>query len=110
MKMLSVNLLNFSYPLVLSYIFGAQKNRLIETVLLSTHNICFGWEIRKLIFCYTLLTKGLVLRDEYILIQILLCMKRLKSFGQSDSLSNCIWGHLTHTGGKPRNYHEIVLT
>ena len=26
---------------------GAQKNRLIETVLLSTHNICFGREIRK---------------------------------------------------------------
>ena len=28
---------------------GAQKNRLIETVLLSTHNICFGLEMRKLI-------------------------------------------------------------
>ena len=26
---------------------GAQKNRLIETVLLSSNNICFGWEIRK---------------------------------------------------------------
>ena len=38
---------------------GAQKNRLIETVLLSTHNICFGWEIRKLTFHYTLLTKVL---------------------------------------------------
>ena len=38
---------------------GAQKNRLIETVLLSTHNICFGREIRKLFFCYILLTKGL---------------------------------------------------
>ena len=25
----------------LSICFGAQKNRLIETVLLSTHNICF---------------------------------------------------------------------
>ena len=49
----------FSYPLVLSYVLGAQKNRLIETVLLSTHNICFGWEIRKILFRYTLLTKGL---------------------------------------------------
>ena len=39
-----------------SYVLGAQKNRLIETVLLSTHNICFGWEIRKLNFRYTLLT------------------------------------------------------
>ena len=36
---------------------GAQKNRLIETVLLSTHNICFGWEIRKIFSCYTLLDK-----------------------------------------------------
>ena len=29
--------------------FGCSKE-LIETVLLSTHNICFGWEIRKLNF------------------------------------------------------------
>ena len=31
-------------------VMDAQKNHLIETVLLNTHNICFGWEIRKLIF------------------------------------------------------------
>ena len=37
-----VKLLIFSFPTVLTYILGAQKNRLIETVLLSTHNICFG--------------------------------------------------------------------
>ena len=29
---------------------GAQKNSLIETVLLSTNNIMFGWELRKLFF------------------------------------------------------------
>ena len=39
---------------------GVQKNRLIETVLLSTHNICFGWEMSKLLFCYALLAKGLI--------------------------------------------------
>ena len=39
---------------------GSQKNRLIETVLLSTHNIRFGLEI-KLFFCYALLTKVLEL-------------------------------------------------
>ena len=39
-----------SYPSVLTYVLVAQKNRLIETVLLSTRNIFFGWEIRKLIF------------------------------------------------------------
>ena len=27
---------------VFTYVLGAQKNRLIETVLLSTHNICFS--------------------------------------------------------------------
>ena len=43
---------------------GAQKNRLIETVLLSTHNICFGLAIRKkYFFWYALLTKVLILHD-----------------------------------------------
>ena len=33
----------FSYPSVLTYVLGAQKNSLIETVILSTQNlICFG--------------------------------------------------------------------
>ena len=27
--------------------FGCSKKHLIEFLLLSTHNICFGWEIRK---------------------------------------------------------------
>ena len=35
------------------------KKRLIETVLLSTHNICFCWEIRFFLFCSTLVTKGM---------------------------------------------------
>ena len=39
---------------------GAQKNRPIGTVLLSTHNVCFGCEIRKVIFSYALLSKGLL--------------------------------------------------
>ena len=38
----SVKMYIFSYPSVLTYVLGAQKKRLIETVLLSTHNICFG--------------------------------------------------------------------
>ena len=43
--------------------FGSFLNMfwgLIETTLLSTHNICFGWEIRKIIFSYTLLSGGLI--------------------------------------------------
>ena len=54
-KILNIKLGIFSNPSVWTYDLGAQKNRLIETVLLSTHNICFGWEIRKLIFWYDLL-------------------------------------------------------
>ena len=30
------------------YVAGAQKNNLIDTVLLSTHNKCFDWELRKM--------------------------------------------------------------
>ena len=60
-KKLSIKLSLFSYPLILTYVLGAQKNHLIETVLLSTHNICFGWEIRKIIFHYALLTRGMCL-------------------------------------------------
>ena len=44
----------FSFHSALTCVEGAQKNRLNETVLLSTHKICFGWEIRKLIFNETL--------------------------------------------------------
>ena len=44
-KELSIKLRIFFYPSVLSSVLGAQKNPLIETVLLSTHNIMFGWEI-----------------------------------------------------------------
>ena len=36
-----------------------KKNRLMETVLLRTHNICFGWEIRKMIFKLRPFFKGL---------------------------------------------------
>ena len=42
-----------SYPSVITYVMGAQKNCLFETVLSSTQNICFGWGIRKIIFNYT---------------------------------------------------------
>ena len=60
-KKVSVKLLIFSYPWFLAYVLGAQKNRLIEPVLLSTHNICFDRVIRKLFFCwYALLSKGMV--------------------------------------------------
>ena len=37
----------FPYLLVKTCIVGAQKSHLIETVLMSTHNICYGTKIRK---------------------------------------------------------------
>ena len=55
-KNLSVELRLFSYPLVLTCVLGAQKNRLIETVLLSTDNICFGRVITKINFNYAILS------------------------------------------------------
>ena len=48
----------FTYPFE-TCVLGAQKNRFMEMVLLSTHNICFGWEIIKIIISYTLLSWGL---------------------------------------------------
>ena len=41
-KNFSVKLAIFSFPSVLTYVLCAQKNRLIEMVLLSTSNIYFG--------------------------------------------------------------------
>ena len=35
-------IVNILLPIILAYVLGAQKNRLIETVLLSTHNIYLG--------------------------------------------------------------------
>ena len=52
---LSLKMLLFSYPSVLTYVVGAQKNHLIETALLSNHNICFGSEIRKKLGVRTLI-------------------------------------------------------
>ena len=46
-RFLIAKLLILSYPSVLTYVWGAQKNRLIETVLLSTHNICFRLRNKK---------------------------------------------------------------
>ena len=55
-----MKLLIFSYLSVLTFVLGAQKHRLNETVLLSTHNIRFGRKIGKLIFDYALLSGGLI--------------------------------------------------
>ena len=39
--------------------FWCSKNRLLETVLLGTLNICFEEEIRIIVFSYALLSGGL---------------------------------------------------
>ena len=35
-------IVNIIYSLVLTHTLGAKKKRIIETVLLSAHNFCFG--------------------------------------------------------------------
>ena len=50
-KLVEPSHINIFYYIVLHYVLScvlSPKNRLIETVIMSTHNICFGWEIRKL--------------------------------------------------------------
>ena len=37
-----------------TFAVGTQKNRLNETALLSTQNICLNWLIRKITFFFTL--------------------------------------------------------
>ena len=37
----------FLHMFFFTYVLGAQKNHLIEMVLLSTHNISFDWEMKK---------------------------------------------------------------
>ena len=39
--------IHFPYLSSKTYVVGAQKNRLNETVFLSTHNISFNWWLRK---------------------------------------------------------------
>ena len=57
-------IVNMFLPIIFSICFGAQKNRLMEMVLLSTHNICFGLGNKNFFFCcFALLTKGLVHMD-----------------------------------------------
>ena len=46
-KLLECKIVNIFLPISFNIFLGAQKNRLIETVLLSIYNICFRWEIRK---------------------------------------------------------------
>ena len=42
-KKINVKMKLFSFLSILTFVVGAEKNRLIETVLLSTNNIFFGW-------------------------------------------------------------------
>ena len=48
------------YLSILIYVLSAQKNDLIERVLLSTPRICFHCETRKIFFNYALLSRDLL--------------------------------------------------
>ena len=45
LKKIEVKIVNIFSPIIFNIVLGAQKNCLIEAVLLSIHNICFGSEI-----------------------------------------------------------------
>ena len=68
---------------------GAQKNRLMETVLLNTHNICFGWETTESFFIYTLLSTCTVELFNYIYVsahEILVLIISIRRAVRFDSL------------------------
>ena len=52
--------------------WGVQKNRLIQRVLLSTHTICFGWEIRKIILCHNFMLKNFVCMPGFLVVRLIL--------------------------------------
>ena len=56
---MSVKLLLFPYQSIKTCVLGAQKNHLIEMVLLCTHDIYFGREIKKIVVEYALFSGGL---------------------------------------------------
>ena len=92
-KNVSMRRFFFSYFLMHQFkhvfLHGAQKNRLIETrqFFFSTHNMCFGLEIRKIFFIYALLSGGL-----FIMIYFFLYFQRFSSF-------KCLCSHvLLQTG------------
>ena len=58
-------IVNIFLPIIFSICFGCSKEPSNWDDSLSTHNICFGWEIRKLFFCYPLLTKVLILLSKF---------------------------------------------
>ena len=45
----------FSYFFMTTYVVGTHLKDLLEALLMSTHNICFCGEIRKVSFCVLLL-------------------------------------------------------
>ena len=60
---MGVKLLLFSYLSIQKCVLGAQKNHLIETVLLSTHNM-FWMRNEEIVFQYTLLSGGLCIGEQ----------------------------------------------
>ena len=61
-------IVNIILPISVCICFGCSKKRVIEKILFSTLNICFG------IFCYALLTKGLIGSEKN---QNMLCIMNL---------------------------------
>ena len=78
--------------------FGAQKNLLIEMVLFSTHNMCFGCEIRKMIFNYALLSRSLNIKE------------KTKFFGErSGSVVECLTRNRRAAGSSLTGVTAFVL-
>ena len=106
-KFLSVSFLLFSYPSICG--LGAQKYRLIKAVLLSIHNICVGWELRKHCFDYTLLSKGM--KSNYISMyySIHSCRRGKESFCTYVVLPQTFLKNWPHKQREPKKFKTAGL-
>ena len=84
-----------------------KNNRLAETVLLSTHNICFGWEIRKLVFRYALLTKALVQLNSHLFLQFTVCKTMKVQINTREQLSQALIRSASSKGCKQAVLPEL---
>ena len=113
-----------SYPSILTCVLVLKRTMHIKTVLLSIHNIYYGWEIRKGIFIYALLTGDLScrfwffsLRDKslYVFLEcdtplsysICFSQNHLSSLTNQENISICSWKMPRST--KPNQKHMGVL-
>ena len=92
--------LPFFLTITLNMCFGHSKEPSHWDCLLITHNICFGWEIRKIIFKYTRLSGGLKISHSTYRISTGKVLKIGRAFEGSHFLISFLILYQFYLGGK----------